>query len=144
MFVSLLGRGLASGGQITEGAHNSVWYENEYIREDGIWKMNKLHVCIYAEGALGSGYADMPMAGRFGVPAEIDEDYWLSRARLDDDSTAHNVLYPENPIGPDRVETLQEHGCGFAKNQTMIRALSLPFHFPNPVSGETLNWENRE
>jgi hypothetical protein len=45
--------------------------------------------------------------------------------------------------GPDRVETPEEYGCFFAKNQTMVHSVVLPFHFPNPVTGQMVTWENK-
>ncbi|NLG74780.1 MAG: SnoaL-like domain-containing protein, partial [Xanthomonadaceae bacterium] len=140
-FFSRNGQGLTSAAYAAEGADHSVWYENEYLREDGVWKLHKLQVCIYAEGSVGSGYSDLPVPGRLGVPADADEDYWKPRARLAEAPPV--VPYPENPKGPDRVESPSEHGCFSAKNQTMNRSVVLPFHFPNPVTGRPVIWENK-
>jgi hypothetical protein len=140
-FFSRNGQGLTSAAYAAEGADHSVWYENEYVRENGIWKLKALQVCIYAEGSVGNGYSDLPVPGRLGVPVDADEGYWKPRARLAEAPPV--VTFPENPKGPDRVESPSEHGCFSAKNQTMNRSVVLPFHFPNPVTGERVEWENK-
>lgn len=141
-FYSRIGIGLSSGAQAAEGADHSVWYENKYAREDGMWKLAGVSVCIYAEGAFASGFADLPVPGRMGVPDDAGPDWWQSRARLRQDPGDWNILYPEFEFGPDEVETAEEFGCYFAKNQTMLHSVVLPFHFPNPVTGKDVTWEN--
>lgn len=140
-FFSRNGEGLASAATAAQGADQSVAYEVGYLRENGIWKLKTLQVCIYGEGGLGSGYSDLPTPGRLGVPVDADADYWKSRARLTEATPA--VTFPQNPKGPDRLELPSAHGCFTAKNQTMNRSFVLPFHFPNPVTGEPVVWENK-
>lgn len=140
-FFSRNGEGLTSQAFAAEGADHSVWYENEFVREQGMWKLKALQVCIYAEGAVGSGYSDLPTPGKLGVPLDAGADYWQPRARLAEAPPV--VKYPQSPKGPDRVESPSEHGCFSAKNQTMNRSVVLPFHFPNPVTGERVVWENK-
>ena len=142
-FFSDFGRGLSSEGQTSGGADQSVFYEDRYVKEDGQWKIQSVNVCIYAEGAIGSGVADLPVAGRLGTPLDIGPAYWQTRARTRDDPQHWNDLYPGNPIGPDEVETPDQSGCFFAKNQTMIHSVLFPFHFPNPVTGKPVTWVNR-
>jgi len=141
-FYSRVGTGLSSGLQAAEGADHAVWYENSYKREDGIWKLSGMRVCIYAEGAFGSGYADLPVPGKLGVPADAGPDYWKTRARTRTDPRDWNTLYPKAEYGPDEVETPQAAGCFFTKNATMVHSVVLPFHFPNPVTGKDVKWRN--
>ncbi|MEO6040628.1 MAG: nuclear transport factor 2 family protein, partial [Croceibacterium sp.] len=136
----------AFGGADSEnakGADQSSWYENEYIREDGVWKIYRFNVCLYAEGSTRAGYADLPEPGKLGTPEDAGPEYWKDFVRTTDDTSGWNVLYPKNPLGPDKVETGEEAGCFFPKNQTMVHSVVLPFHFPNPVTGESVTWKNK-
>ena len=142
-FFTQVGSGLQNPTHAAEGAEHSVWYENQYIREDDMWKLRSVNVCIYAEAALGSGFSDLPVPGRFGVPADAGEDYWKTRARTSTEVGNWNLLKDVAKNGPDRVETPEEYGCFFAKNQTMVHSVVLPFHFPNPVTGQMVTWENK-
>jgi len=142
-FYSHVGIGLSSGAQAAEGADHSVWYENDYKREDGMWKLSGVRVCIYAEGAFGSGFADLPVPGKLGVPGDAGPDYWKSRARTQQNPGNWNILRPQAEFGPDAVESPEEFGCFFAKNSTMVHSVVLPFHFKNPVTGKEVTWQNR-
>ena len=57
-----------------------------------------------------SGFADLPVPGRMGVPDDAGPDWWQSRARLRQDPGDWNILYPEFEFGPDEVETAEEFG----------------------------------
>jgi len=142
-FYTRAGQDLANASQAAQGAEHSVWYENEYVREDGMWKLRSLRVCIYAEGTTRGGYADLPVPGKLGTPIDADPDYWKTLARTDDEPGDWNVLYPDRADGPDRVESPEEYGCFFAKNQTMIRSVVLPFSFDHPVTGKPVRWKNK-
>ncbi|MGY1411025.1 MULTISPECIES: hypothetical protein [unclassified Luteimonas] len=126
-----------------EGAEHSVWYRTGYRRHEGVWKMSFFQVCIVAEGAIATGMANLPVAGVLGAPADMPQDWWKGQERLDEDASAQTTtLYPENWRGPDRTIPIDEFGCYFAKNQVMVRSVSLPFNFPNPVTGKEVVWKN--
>jgi hypothetical protein len=81
-------------------------YENEYVREDGIWKFLKLclHTSYRADYQTGWRYAT-PM--RFsGVPK----------------------LFPEDPLGPDEV--VEDSTPAWPEAGVM------PFHYSHPVTGK--------
>jgi hypothetical protein len=125
------------------GADHSVWYKTEYRRDGGQWKMSFFQVCIVAEGVLATGMANLPKAGVLGAPAELPADWWKQHERLSEDAAVQTTtLYPENWRGPDYTVPVEEFGCYFAKNQVMARSVSLPFNFPNPVTGRDVAWQN--
>jgi carotenoid cleavage dioxygenase len=80
-------------------------YENDYVREDGIWKYKRLGYELTWVAEYDKGWANAPDMGGFGV----------------------QKLYPEDPNGPDQlVET-----CYPPWPETWL----LPFHYPHPVTG---------
>ncbi len=126
-----------------EGADHSVWYRTGYRRHEGKWKMSQFQVCIAAEGMIATGMANLPRAGVLGAPADMPADWWKSQERLGEDAAAQTTtLYPENWRGPDYAIPVEEFGCYFAKNQVMVRSVSLPFNFPHPVTGRPVTWNN--
>ena len=91
--------GSGSGGNWGEGI-----YENEYVKENGVWKIRKLHwyatfVAPYEGGWLNTG-------------RQAVEDYALGRGTTPD--RPPSVSYEPYP-----------------------GVFVPPFHYPNPVSGET-------
>ena len=91
--------GSGSGGNWGEGI-----YENEYVKENGVWKIRKLHwyatfVAPYEGGWLSTG-------------RQAVEDYALGRGTTPD--RPPSVSYEPYP-----------------------GVFVPPFHYPNPVSGET-------
>ena len=119
----------------------SVIYENEYVKQDGIWKLKVWRLCVYAEGSMGTGYADLPpVPGKLGNVANAPHD---DSGLLRDVPEKNMALFPGNPIGPDRMETPEEYGCFIAKNQAMSHSLLVPFHYPNPVTGKPVTWVNK-
>ena len=120
--------------------NQSVIYEDEYVKQDGIWKLKVWRLCIYGDGPVGAGYADLPP-----VPGKL----LMGNIRnggagwLDDVPEGNMSLFPGNEIGPDRMETPEQSGCFVAKDQTMIHSLLVPFHYPNPVTGKRVTWVNK-
>lgn len=126
-----------------EGADHSVWYKTEYRRHEGQWKLSFFQACIVAEGAIATGMANLPRAGVLGAPQDMPQDWWRLHERLSEDAAVQTTtLYPENWRGPDHAIPREEFGCYFAKNQVMARSVSLPFNFPNPVTGQEVVWTN--
>ncbi|MEX2525404.1 MAG: nuclear transport factor 2 family protein [Gammaproteobacteria bacterium] len=80
-------------------------YENEYIKENAVWKIRKLGLHL----AWRADYRDGWRHARPGVSGEKP------------------VLYPDDPDGPD------EYIEGFAA--TWPKAAVQPFHYPHPVTG---------
>ena len=81
-------------------------YENEYVHEDGVWKIkllnyNMLWQASYEKGWGGSA-AHLPMLGK---------------------------LYPEDPIGPDEIRAGPTPTVWPATRK-------VPFHFVHPVTGK--------
>jgi len=91
--------GSGSGGNWGEGI-----YENEYVKENGVWKVRKLHWYATFVAPYEGGWLN---AGRQAV-----EDYALGRGTTSD--RPPSVSYEPYP-----------------------GVYVPPFHYPNPVSGET-------
>ena len=117
-------------------------YEHVFVKEDDAWKIKRWTICIYATGKYGRGYADIPVPGFMGNSPDAKPG---ERAQYDlvNQPERPQVLYPENPTGPDRVLSAEETGCFVAKNQVMAYATVVPFSFDNPVTGKPVTWENR-
>jgi len=83
-------------------------YENEYIKEDGKWKIFKLRYFPFWHADYSKGWSNKEI-GEF-VPFETS-------------------TYPENATGPDeRVEQLM----------LWPDARVVPFHYPHPITGKTV------
>ena len=81
-------------------------YENDYVREDGVWKIKRLFYRAFWHGTLEHGWAYTPA------------DY-VPNASL---------TYPEDPYGPD--ELLPDAPRLWPDTTT------LPFHYAHPVTGK--------
>jgi hypothetical protein len=91
--------GSGSGGNWGEGV-----YENEYVKEDGVWKIRKLHWFATFVAPYEGGWLDAD-------PKAIEE-YALGRG-----------------VTPDRPPSMQY--------EPYPGVFVPPFHYPNPVTGET-------
>lgn len=40
------------------------------------------------------------------------------------------------------IFAIEEFGCRFARNRVMVRPVSLPFAFTNPITGKEVVWKN--
>jgi hypothetical protein len=86
-------------------------YENEYVREDGIWKFKVFNYRIVYQARYEDGLAHSPVA-----PLMVRE---------------FDRTYPEDPRGPDALAP--------APPPRWPRNFVMPFHYPNPVTGR--RWE---
>ena len=84
-------------------------YENEYVREGGIWKLKVLNYhCLY-HALYEKGWAY--------TPAEVTPPF--------------TRIFPEDPIGPDAlIEPMPA-----LWPQTAV----VPFHYPHPVTGKSVS-----
>ncbi len=117
-------------------------YENEYVREDGLWKMKGLTICIYANGTYGRGYADLPIPGQMGNPPDAKPGDRYTIDLTDTQPERSKELFPGNPVGPDEVISAEDLGCYIAKSHTMSRSAVYPFHYVNPVTQQPVLWKN--
>jgi hypothetical protein len=81
-------------------------YENDYVREDGVWKIQKLFYRAFWHGSVEHGWAYTP------------PDFVPNAS----------VTYPEDPYGPD--ELLQDAPRLWPDTTTF------PFHYRHPVTGQ--------
>lgn len=111
-------RGMLAGGWHDEamdwkpdGPPQQFWeagvYENNYVRENGVWKIKRLNYLMQWQGDYETGWAH---------------------------TTAHlqpaEVAYPENPIGPDRILPPEEW------RTTWPNRHPVEMSFAHPVLGE--------
>ncbi len=94
-----------------QGTHPRQWweggiYENEYRREDGVWKIRRLNYNPVWHADFETGWAHTR-------PEYIP---------------AYAETWPDNPNGPDELD---KNFLGLWPNTETI-----PFHYPHPVTGE--------
>jgi len=118
-------------------------YEHRFVKEDGAWKLQRWTLCIYTTGKYGRGYADLPIPGTMGNGADARHGDRRAIDMENERPERPHTLYPENPVGPDKVLSSEETGCFIAKNQVMARSAVVPFSFVNPVTGKAVTWRNR-
>lgn len=84
-------------------------YENDYVKQDGVWKIQRLDYMMQWQGDYESGWAH---------------------------TTAHlqpaTKLFPQDPLGPDRILTEDQH------RQTWPFRQDVPMHFAHPKFGIAL------
>ncbi len=107
-----------------KGEKPMVWweggiYENTYVKENGVWKIQILNYNPLWHADYESGWG---------------------KSKMIYDSTAPKKLYPENPVGPDEP---MESPPATWPNTSIV-----PFHYMNPVTGKPLtmesNWKKEE
>jgi len=82
-------------------------YENEYVKDRGVWKIGLFDYRVVYQARYEDGWAHSPSA-----PLMVSEQ---------------TTIYPENPRGPDRLLTPPPR---------WPKAVVQPFHYPNPVTGK--------
>jgi hypothetical protein len=109
---------------IAKGEKPMVWweggiYENSYVKENGVWKIQILNYNPLWHADYESGWG---------------------KSKMIYNSAAPQKLYPENPTGPD---ALMENPPATWPNTSIV-----PFHYMNPVTGKPLtmesNWKKEE
>jgi hypothetical protein len=142
-----LGDQFVSGQQVRQAGLlallQDVLYENTFVKEDGVWKIKTFNLCIYASAPYERGYSDRPIPGQMGASADAKSG---DRRKLDLEEglpEGASDLFPANPTGPDAVLSAAQSGCFIAKDQVMSRAAVFPFHYANPVTGDTVSWRNQ-
>jgi hypothetical protein len=81
-------------------------YENDYVKEDGVWKIQTLDYHMFWQADFEKGWAHAkPYEGHF-----------------------FEKTYPEDPAGPDE---LSDRVPSFWPETALV-----PFHYPHPVTGE--------
>jgi hypothetical protein len=91
-------------GQFWEGGV----YENQYVREDGIWKIKLLNYNLTWQAEYEKGWAHSTVKLLMVSP--------------------FNKTYPDDPRGPDELKT---DPFRFWPNTYLV-----PFHYPHPVTGK--------
>ncbi len=94
-----------------QGRHPRQWweggiYENEYVREDGVWKIKLLNYNPIWHADFETGWAHTK-------PEYIP---------------AYSETYPDNPNGPDELD---RDFLGLWPNTKTV-----PFHYAHPVTGD--------
>ncbi len=84
-------------------------YENEYVRDGEVWKIQLLNYRAFWHGEFGTGWA------------YTQPDYVPNAS----------VTYPEDPYGPDE---LVEHAPVLWPNTQVV-----PFHYVHPVTGQPID-----
>lgn len=82
-------------------------YENEYVKEDGVWKIQVFNYRIVYQARFEEGWA------RSGTEPLMVSNY--------------TGTYPDNPRGPDELRE---------PPPVWPEVFIMPFHYPHPVTGE--------
>jgi len=112
------GRSMMQAGlhETAPGRQRSWWeggvYENEYVREDGVWKMKALRYYPFWHGSFADGWAKTP----------IDFIPMLK------------TLYPDDPLGPDALIDPQP--------RLWPATDTVPYHYAHPVTGKPIVLDN--
>ena len=86
-------------------------YENDYVKEDGVWKVKVMGHNLTWQGDFETGWAHQkPYEGEF----------W-------------KTAYPEDPLGPDAIVPSDSK---FWPETSLV-----PFHYPHPVTGKPIKAE---
>ena len=83
-------------------------YENDYVRENGVWKYKSLGYQLTWMAEFDKGWANAPDMSRYGP----------------------GKTFPEDPLGPDEILD--------NPYRPWPETWLLPFHYPHPVTGEEI------
>jgi SnoaL-like protein len=83
-------------------------YENDYVREDGVWKIKRLGHHLTWQGDFRDGWSHWPVQ---------EGPFW-------------KTLYPDDPLGPDEIQADAEKPW---PNTSLV-----PFHYDHPVTGKPI------
>jgi hypothetical protein len=83
-------------------------YENDYVRENGVWKYKRLGYHLTWMAEFDKGWANAPDMSRYGP----------------------GNTYPDDPLGPDEI--LEN------PYRPWPETWLLPFHYPHPVTGQEI------
>ena len=104
--------------ETAEGQQRAWWeggiYENDYVKEDGVWKIRALRYYPFWHGSFAEGWAKTP----------------IDFIPMADGSQ----LYPGDPLGPD--ELIEPRPRLWPATDT------IPFHYPHPVTGKPIVLDN--
>lgn len=81
-------------------------YENQYVVEDGVWKIKRLDYRPFWHSEYSKG--------------------WSNTESLT--SVVASTTYPEDPVGPDEIRS--------GGHKMFPETDVVPFHYPHPVTGE--------
>ena len=102
--------------ETAEGQQRAWWeggiYENDYVREDGVWKIKALRYFPFWHGSFAEGWAKTPI------------DFIPMATRI----------FPEDPLGPDALIE--------PKPRLWPATDIVPFHYPHPVTGKPIVIDN--
>lgn len=113
------GRSMMQAGlhETAEGDPRAWWeggiYENEYVREDDVWKINALRYFPHWHGSFADGWQKTPI----------------------DFIPMATTCFPEDPLGPDELID--------PAPRLWPATDIVDFHYPHPVTGEPIVADNR-
>lgn len=117
--ANVRGRSMMQAGthETTNDQNQRQWweggvYENEYVREDGVWKIKRLAYFPHWHGSFQEGWGKTP----------ID---FIPMATL---------TYPEDPLGPDELID--------PAPRLWPATDVVPFHYNHPVTGKPIRIDN--
>jgi hypothetical protein len=112
------GRSMMQAGlhETAQGQQRAWWeggiYENEYVRQDGVWKIKALRYYPFWHGSFQDGWAKTP----------ID---FIPMAK---------TTYPQDPLGPDALID--------PAPRLWPATDIVPFHYDHPVTGKPIAIDN--
>jgi SnoaL-like domain len=116
--ATVRGRSMMQAGlhDTAEGNHRAWWegglYDNRYVREDGIWKLQRLGYFPFWHGSFAEGWQKTPI----------------------DFIPAPKTCFPEDPLGPDYI---LEPAPRLWPATDIV-----PFPYPHPVTGQPIMCDN--
>ncbi len=116
--ASMRGRSMMQAGlHETAKGQQRQWfeggiYENEYVREDGVWKISRLGYFPFWHGSFADGWAKTPI----------------------DFIPMATTCYPEDPLGPDELID--------PPPRLWPATDIVPYHYDHPVTGQPIQIDN--